>query len=152
MTILLFRGIGGGIIGLICLFLFMVTFMGRMHQKTVEAFARPTTHWGHSHRVTLLQTIVSTAASEDTADWVPQKPRESDKDVVTTTTTTTSLTSPPPPENKKETTPQPTTGYERIEDWEADQEESRKNGTMTWKERAQFDSERNENQDDKMVY
>ena len=53
---------------------------------------------------------------------------------------------PPPAVNKATTTPTPTKGYQRIEDWEAEQEASRKNGTMTWEQRVQFDGLRNGNQ------
>jgi len=37
---------------------------------------------------------------------------------------------------------QPTAGYVRAEDWEAEQEEKRKNGSLSWEERVQFEGQR----------
>ena len=129
------------------IFFFVVTFVGN-HPHTasrVDAFA-PSPHWCHLQRfATTKRVIVTTAASDDNADWFQQKRGESDMNFIKRLT---SQAPPPPPPvgNKAATTPAPTKGYQRIEDWEAEQEASRKNGTMTWEQRVQFDGLRNGNQ------
>jgi hypothetical protein len=111
----------------------------------VGAFA-PSIPCCHSRRLTNKSVVVATttaAASDDNADWFQQKRGESDMNFIKRLT---SQAPPPPSPVNKATTQAPTKGYQRIEDWEAEQEASRKNGTMTWEQRVQFDGLRNGNQ------
>lgn len=73
------------------------------------------------------------AAAPEHEDWFKQKIGESDMDFIKR------LTSKNPPPKKEEPTVKPTKGYQPIEDWEEEQTERRKNGTMTWEERVQFE-------------
>jgi hypothetical protein len=78
--------------------------------------------------------------NKDTGDdWFQQKPGENDVAFIKRITSST------PPKAAK---PKPidATGYQRIEDWEVDQQEARKNGTLSWEEKVQFDGQRFGNQ------
>jgi hypothetical protein len=85
----------------------------------------------------------ATKNSDGNSDWFQQKPGESDVAFIKRITSST-----PPPSTKPpaEAADQKGGGYQRIEDWEAQQQEARKNGTLSWEEKVQFDGQRFGNQ------
>lgn len=80
--------------------------------------------------------------SANSADWFKQKPGESDITFIKRITST----SPPKEAKATEKTSNSSSGYQRIEDWHAEQEAKRQNGTMTWEEKVQFEGQRHGNQ------
>jgi hypothetical protein len=104
------------------------------HGTSVEAFVAPARRYSQTTRSTIM-----VAASQDFDDWFKQKRGESDINFIKR------LTSQTPPK-KEEPKTEPTKGYQRIEDWEAEQKELRKNTAMSWEERVQFEGLRHGNQ------
>ena len=109
------------------------------------AFQQSTTRASHID-INLSATKKDSSHSSN-GDWFQQKPGESDvafiKRITSTAPPTTSTN-----KNPEQQQQQPTKGggYQRIEDWEAEQQEARKNGTLTWEEKVQFDGQRFGNQ------
>jgi hypothetical protein len=110
-------------------------------QTSTYAFVPTRTQYQTSMRRST-NTVVA-AAVGDNDDWFQQRRGESDINFIKR------LTSQAPPDKTTQVLPAtttPTKGYQRIEDWESEQKELQKNGTMTWEERVQFDGLRNGNQ------
>jgi len=89
----------------------------------------------------------------DMGDWFQQKPGENDIAFIKRITSGTPPTS---ANTNKKTEPSSTSnsssstsgksGYQRIEDWEAQKQAALKNGTMSWVEKVQFEGQRHGNQ------
>mmetsp|Transcript_10745 Transcript_10745/g.30607 ORF Transcript_10745/g.30607 Transcript_10745/m.30607 type:complete len:168 (-) Transcript_10745:112-615(-) len=93
--------------------------------------------------------LYAASSKEGDGDWFKQQQGESDMAFIKRITSK----APPPPSPKDKAAAQNQqasgktgNGYKRIEDWEAEQQEAQKNGTLSWEEKVQFDGQRFGNQ------
>ncbi len=112
-------------------------------QYGIHAFSPGFQYQYQYHRTTTLLRTVQGNDNDNDKDWFQQKSGESDVAYIKR------ITSSAPPAKKdepKEKQEGGGGGYQRIEDWEAKQQEARKNGDLTWEEKVQFDGQRFGNQ------
>ena len=130
--------------------LWIVAIVATWNQKglVADAFSPVSLQHTSTTRARNIGIYLSATKNDSNGDWFQQKPGESDvafiKRITSAAPPPTSTKKPEPEQQQEEQ--EAKGGYQRIEDWEAEQQQARKDGTLTWEEKVQFDGQRFGNQ------